>query len=134
MELAQNSRTNQNGRNRWNNNRNKDNSSPSSQNSGGKPKQWINPKVFNGGEFRPNNGPRNGGMRNDVMPRNPRNNFQNGAYGFQNCQFQNGKTFQQQPFNHPNMYQPQMQSNGPQRYGMYYYQFYCLPLGEKVIT
>ncbi|CAG9816324.1 unnamed protein product [Phaedon cochleariae] len=111
MELAQSARNVQNGRNRWQN-RNKDNSSPNGQMS----KTWTNSsKMFNnGGDFRQNNMPRmnqNGGNRNDVVQRNPRNNYNNG-FGYQNNQFQNGQGYQQS-YSPPNMYQ--QQNNGSTR-------------------
>ncbi|KAJ8955957.1 hypothetical protein NQ314_006806 [Rhamnusium bicolor] len=117
QELAQAARSNQNSRNRWHNNRNKDNSSPSSQNSGGKSKTWSNNKNFNSGEFRPNNGLRNNtsGNRNDGIQRNQRSNYSNGGYTtYQNSQFQNGQGYQQS-YSPPSIYQQQMQQNGQGR-------------------
>ncbi|XP_023022338.1 uncharacterized protein isoform X2 [Leptinotarsa decemlineata] len=116
MELAQNARNPQNGRNRWHNNRSKDNSSPSSQNSGGKVKTWTNTKVFNNsGEFRPNNNPNNSnGLRNDGMQRNPRNNYN--GFQYQNNQFQNGQGYQQS-YSPPNMYQQQQMQGGASNRG-----------------
>ncbi|KAG5879441.1 hypothetical protein JTB14_027680 [Gonioctena quinquepunctata] len=114
MELAQNARNPQNGRNRWQNNRNRDNASPSSQNSGGKVKTWTNTKVFsNSGEFRPNNGNGGNGVRNEGMQRNQRNNYNNG-FQYQN-NFQSGQGYQQS-YSPPNMYQQQqMQGGGSNR-------------------
>ncbi|KAJ8985895.1 hypothetical protein NQ317_010651, partial [Molorchus minor] len=109
QELAQNCRPNQNGRSRWHNNRNKDNSSPSSQNSGGKSKTWTN------NEYRQNSGPRNNtnGVRNDNQ-RNQRSGFANGSFTFQNSQYQNqgGQQGYQQSYSPPNVYQQQMQQSG----------------------
>ncbi|CAH0546380.1 unnamed protein product [Brassicogethes aeneus] len=115
QELAQSARSGQNGRNHWrNNNRNKDNTSPSSQNN----KTWTN-KSMNGGEFKPNNGPRNFNNRNgqDGMQRNQRS-YNNSGYN----QYQNGGQYQSQGYQNsyspPNMYQQQMQPSGqPRGYG-----------------
>ncbi|EFA12740.2 uncharacterized protein LOC103312134 isoform X2 [Tribolium castaneum] len=111
-DLAQNSRGSQNGRNRWHN-RNKDNSSPNSNNSGGRGGKTWNNKNF--GEYRQNGGPRvnNGnGPRND-MQRNNRS-FSNG-FGYQNAQFQNGQGYQTSYS--PPMYQQPQQNGGPRHYG-----------------
>ncbi|KAJ8919757.1 hypothetical protein NQ315_006286, partial [Exocentrus adspersus] len=115
QELAQSARSTQNGRNRWHNNRNKDNSSPSSQNSGGKNnKTWNNVKVFNGSngnDFRQNNMRHQGNMnKSDGMQRNPRNNYSNNSFTYTNSQYQNQGY--QQSYSPPNMYQ--QMSNGQQ--------------------
>lgn len=115
MELAQQAKNTQGSKNRWQN-RSKDNSSPSSQNSAGKVKTWTNPKVFtNGGEFKPNNGYKNNnGQRNDGMQRNQRNNYNNGF-----SQYQSGQVYQPS-YSPNNMYQQQMNGSGTQRnYGKY---------------
>lgn len=117
QELAQTARSNQTNRNRWHNNRNKDNSSPSSQNSGGKTKTWtVNNKNFNNGnEFRQNNVSRNGnGVRNDSIQRNPRNTYSNGGFTYQNSQYQNGQNYQQS-YSPPSLYHQQVQPNGQGR-------------------
>lgn len=112
MELAETSRGAQNGRNRWKSNRNKDSSSPNSQNSnGGKNKMWMNNKNFTINEFRPSNSMRTNGMgsRVDGSQTLMRNNNGNGGYSYGNSQqYQNvGQRFQQS-YN-PNAYQQQQQ-------------------------
>lgn len=124
QELAQNSRGGgQNGRNRWNNNRAKDSSSPNSNNSNSRNRTWNNKGGMGGGDFRQNAGPRimngGGGMRNDNMQQRggPRSGYSNG-FAYQNGQFQNGgNRGYQSSYSPPNMYQ-QQQNQGGRPYGM----------------
>ncbi|XP_028129501.1 uncharacterized protein LOC114325600 isoform X1 [Diabrotica virgifera virgifera] len=118
LDLAQQAKSTNPKQHRWQN-RNKDNSSPSSQNSN-KVKTWTNSKSF--GEFKPNSGPRiTNNMRNDAMQRNQRNNYNNFSH------YQNGQVYQQS-YSPNSMYQAQQQtqqqsiSNGtPRNYGKDYY-------------
>lgn len=117
-ELAQCAKNGQVGRNnRWNNNRSKDSSSPSSQGSL-KTKVWSNNKMFNG-DMRQGNGNMrmNGsGPRMDGVQRNPRNNYSNGG-GYTSYQngggYQNAGGYQQQSYQPNGVYQQQMTPNGP---------------------
>ncbi|XP_056630637.1 uncharacterized protein LOC130441121 isoform X3 [Diorhabda sublineata] len=109
MELAQQAKNSNQKQHRWQN-RNKDNSSPSSQNSMGKVKTWTNSKTFVNGEFKQNNGPRsnNNSFRNDGMQRTQRNNYNNYSH------YQNGQMYQ--PSYSPNsMYQQQQQQQQQQQ-------------------
>lgn len=118
LDLAQSARSNQNGRNRWNNNRNKDTSSPNSQNSGGsKSKTWQLNKNFTINEFRPSNTMRNNnvGPRIENTVKTGRNtNYGNGGFTFQNSQYQNAGQGYQQSYN-TNMFQQQIPNSGPTR-------------------
>ncbi|XP_063930948.1 probable ATP-dependent RNA helicase DDX5 isoform X2 [Zophobas morio] len=119
QEMAQNARPTQNGRSRWHN-RNKDNSSPNSNNSNRGTKSWSNKNFSNGNDYRQNQSARvnmNGnGPRGDNMQRNNgQRNYSNG-FGYQNPQFQNGQGYQAS-YSPPNMYQQSQQGNGGRHYG-----------------
>lgn len=124
QELAVSARSSQSGRNRWQN-RNRDNSSPNSNNSGRNAKLWNSNKMSNGGEYRQeyrqsgprlNNGSANG-RNNDNMQRNQKNMYQNnGGYQSYHNQYQNG----QQSYPSNNMYSAnsyQQQNGGNRNYG-----------------
>lgn len=123
QELAKNARSQQTGKNRWQN-RNKDSSSPNNGSpSNNRVKTWTN-KNFNNDsngasiDYKSNGQQRtfNNVGRKDFSPRNMRNNGFNN-YGYQNPQYVNGQAYQSS-YSPPGMYQQQQQQqqqNGGQR-------------------
>jgi len=112
-DLAQNSRVGQNNKNRWQN-RNRDNSSPNSSNSGGRVKTWTN-KNYNSNaiEYKQNNQKNmmNGGMRNDHRNQRTFNN----SFAYQNSQFNNGQGYQNSYSPPSQVFQHQQQGAGGPR-------------------
>lgn len=119
QELAASARTTQSGRNRWQQNRNRDNASPNSNGSGRNTKVWNPNKMQNNGDYR-QGGPRmsGGSPRNDNMQRTQKNMYSNG--GYQSYNNQNGQSYSYSS----NMYSQnsyQQQNNGSRGYGTYLY-------------
>lgn len=119
QDLAASARTTQSGRNRWQQNRNRDNSSPNSNGSGRNIKVWNSNKMQNNDEYR-QNGPRmsGGNHRNDNMQRTQKNMYNNGGYqSFNNQYQQNGQAYSSNMYSQ-NSYQPQ--NGGNRSYGEYF--------------
>lgn len=119
QELASSARSSQSGRNRWQQNRSRDNSSPNSNGSARNNKVWNANKVQNNGEYR-QSGPRmnNGSPRNDGMQRAQRNMYNNGGYQSYNNQYQNGQQSYSSNMYSQNSYQQQQHQNpGNRGYG-----------------
>lgn len=114
QELASTARTSQSSRNRWQQNRSRDNASPNSNGSNGRNnKVWNSNKMQqNGGEYRQGGGgPRmnNGSPRNDNMQRAQRNMYSNGYQSYNQGQYQGGQSYSS------NMYSQQQQQNSYQQ-------------------
>lgn len=118
QELAASARNTQTGRNRWQQNRNRDNSSPNSGGSLRNNKIWNSNKMQNGGDYR-QTGPRmsNGSPRNDGMQRAQKGMYNNGGYQSYNNQYQqSGQSYSSNVYSQ-NSYQ---QNGGNRGYGEYY--------------
>lgn len=113
QEMAAMARNSQTGRNRWQN-RNKDNTSPNSNNINRNTRVWNSNKVSNGNDYR-QTGPRmNNGGNNDGTQRNQKN-YQSGGYqSYQTNQYQNGQGYGSNFYSSNGSYQQQQQQQQQQ--------------------
>lgn len=135
QELASSARTSQSSRNRWQQNRSRDNASPNSNGSGRNNKVWNANKAQNGGDYR-QGGPRmnNGSPRNDNMQRAQRNAYNNGGYqSYNQGQYQGGQSYSSNMYSQQQQqssYQPQ--NGGNRGYGKFLKFHYFLLSCERL--